>query len=82
MHALTVWLDNRTADLAETFINGKGQGKRDCLQEISGLPIHPYFSALKLRWLIDNVPIVREAITRNTCLFGTVDSWVIWVKST
>ncbi|GAU91018.1 hypothetical protein RvY_03354-2 [Ramazzottius varieornatus] len=73
-----LWLDNRTADLAEFFVNGKGQGERDCLQDICGLPIHPYFSALKLRWLMDNVPTVREAITRNTCLFGTVDSWVIW----
>jgi len=44
-----------------------------------GLPISPYFSALKLRWLKDNVPAVRKAIRERRCLAGTIDSWLIWV---
>jgi glycerol kinase len=38
-----------------------------------------YFSALKLKWLLDNVPAVRDAVERRRALFGTVDSWLIWV---
>ncbi|XP_055331277.1 glycerol kinase-like [Paramacrobiotus metropolitanus] len=73
-----VWLDNRTADLAAGLIKDKAKGDQDYLKPLCGLPIHPYFSALKLRWIIDNVAPVREAIRNGTCLFGTVDSWVLW----
>lgn len=40
----------------------------------------PYFSALKIRWLIDNVPRVKQAVDANRCAFGTVDTWLIWVN--
>ncbi|OQV14231.1 putative glycerol kinase 3 [Hypsibius exemplaris] len=73
-----LWLDNRTADLSATLIAGKGKGQADCLQAACGLPIHPYFSALKLRWMMDNVPAVKESINTQSCLFGTVDSWILW----
>ncbi|KAL1123968.1 hypothetical protein AAG570_001738 [Ranatra chinensis] len=43
-----------------------------------GLPLSPYFSALKLRWLLDNVPAVKKAVEEERCLFGTVDAWLIW----
>lgn len=46
---------------------------------LSGLPLATYFSALKLKWLLDNVPAVRDAVERRRALFGTVDSWLIWV---
>ena len=55
------------------------QGNKDVLKKHCGLPISTYFSALKLRWLIDNVTEVREAIEEDRCLFGTVDTWLIWV---
>lgn len=45
-----------------------------------GLPFSTYFSALKIRWLIDNVTEVKEAINENRCAFGTVDSWILWVS--
>ena len=45
-----------------------------------GLPIHTYFSALKVKWLMENSEAVRTAIEEARCLFGTVDSWVIWVS--
>ena len=44
-----------------------------------GLPINPYFSALKLCWLMENSEPVRTAIAEGNCLFGTVDTWIIWV---
>lgn len=46
-----------------------------------GLPLSPYFSALKLSWLIENVSEVKKAIEENRCLFGTIDSWLIWVRN-
>lgn len=47
--------------------------------QISGLPISPYFSALKIRWLKDNIPAVRKACRERKCLAGTIDSWLVWV---
>lgn len=49
-------------------------------QHKTGLPISTYFSAVKLRWLMDNVEEVREAVVSHRAMFGTVDSWLIWVK--
>jgi len=46
---------------------------------LCGLPISPYFSALKMRWLIDNVPAVSRAVREHRCHLGTVDSWLVWV---
>lgn len=51
---------------------------RDYFKEKTGLPIHPYFSALKLKWLLENIPEVEEANQNGDLLFGTVDSWLIW----
>ena len=50
------------------------------LQSLCGLPVNTYFSAVKLRWLIDNSEVVRKAVEEDRCLFGTVDSWLLWVK--
>jgi glycerol kinase len=38
-----------------------------------------YFSALKMKWLLENVPAVMRAVEENRCLLGTVDSWLLWV---
>ena len=48
-------------------------------QALCGLPINTYFSAVKLRWLLDNCEAVKKAAEEDRCLFGTVDSWLIWV---
>lgn len=50
------------------------------LQDKTGLPISTYFSAVKLRWLLDNVDEVREAVLSKRAMFGTVDTWIIWVR--
>ncbi|XP_065226671.1 glycerol kinase-like [Planococcus citri] len=73
-----VWMDNRTVKTIENLLNTKPDKCQDQLREKCGLPISPFFSALKYRWLIDNVPEVKKAIQENRCLFGTIDSWLIW----
>ena len=50
-------------------------------QDLCGLPITTYFSAVKLRWLLDNCPKVAKAADEGRCLFGTVDSWLVWVST-
>lgn len=49
------------------------------LQFKTGLPLSTYFSAVKLRWLLDNVEEIRRAVEDGRAMFGTVDSWLIWV---
>uniref|UniRef100_A0A0N5A7D1 Probable glycerol kinase n=1 Tax=Parastrongyloides trichosuri TaxID=131310 RepID=A0A0N5A7D1_PARTI len=73
-----VWLDTRTSFLASKFINKTPNKDKDFFKSKTGLPIHPYFSALKLRWLIDNVDDVKKSYDNDTLLMGTVDSWLIW----
>ncbi len=50
-------------------------------QHKTGLPISTYFSAVKLRWLLDNVDEVQQAVLSERAMFGTVDSWIIWVRA-
>eukprot|EP01121_Diplochlamys_sp_Union-15-3_P013835 TRINITY_DN434_c0_g1_i1.p1 TRINITY_DN434_c0_g1~~TRINITY_DN434_c0_g1_i1.p1 ORF type:complete len:560 (+),score=95.01 TRINITY_DN434_c0_g1_i1:71-1750(+) len=71
-----VWMDGRTAPLVHNL--EKETGDKNYFRESTGLPISTYFSALKIKWMIDNVPEVRKAIKENRCMFGTVDSWLIW----
>ena len=68
-----VWQDTRTADLVATLTP-----KRERLIAQTGLPPATYFSSLKLRWLLDNVPDLRDAARDGRAIFGTVDTWVIW----
>uniref|UniRef100_A0A3Q4BUL5 glycerol kinase n=1 Tax=Mola mola TaxID=94237 RepID=A0A3Q4BUL5_MOLML len=73
-----VWLDLRTQSTVERLIN-KAPGKdKNHLKHKTGLPISTYFSAVKLRWLLDNVEEVRQAVLSGRAMFGTVDSWIIW----
>ncbi|CAM4903144.1 unnamed protein product [Rotaria socialis] len=77
LHNAIVWLDARTQETVD-FLLRQFNTHRDCLQEQCGLPLSTYFSALKIRWLIDNNHQVREAIKEKRCLFGTVDSWLLY----
>ncbi len=72
-------MDNRTKETVNQFLSTSSDKHLNQLTNLCGLPISPYFSALKYRWLIDNVTQVRDAIEEKRCLFGTVDSWLIWV---
>ena len=54
------------------------EGGHDRLRAKTGLPLASYFSGLKLRWLLDNVPGAREKANAGDVLFGTIDSWLVW----
>ncbi len=70
-----VWQDRRTAGFCDEL---KAQGLEGLLRERTGLVVDAYFSASKLRWLLDHVDGARERAERGELAFGTVDSWLIW----
>jgi glycerol kinase len=70
-----VWQDRRTADRCERL---KADGLEPLVQRKTGLLIDAYFSATKVRWLLDHVPGARARAEAGTLAFGTVDSWLIW----
>ncbi|KAI1885443.1 hypothetical protein AGOR_G00220260 [Albula goreensis] len=73
-----VWLDLRTQSTVENLINRTPKRDKNHLKPKTGLPISTYFSAVKLRWLLDNVAEVQQAVLSHRAMFGTVDSWLIW----
>ncbi|KAJ8004025.1 hypothetical protein DPEC_G00154510 [Dallia pectoralis] len=73
-----VWLDLRTQSTVERLISKTPGRNKNHLKHKTGLPISTYFSAVKLRWLLDNVEEVAEAIVTHRAMFGTIDSWLIW----
>ncbi len=70
-----VWQCRRTAELCEEL---KHQGLTERIQATTGLLIDAYFSATKIRWILDNVPGARLRAERGELLFGTVESYLIW----
>jgi glycerol kinase len=70
-----VWQCRRTADYCKQL---EAQGCTDMIKEKTGLRIDAYFSATKVRWILDNVPGAREKAEAGKLLFGTVDTWLIW----
>lgn len=73
-----VWMDMRTTSIIDDMLKGIWNQNKNYLKSLCGLPISPYFSALKLKWLLENVPEVQEALAKNQCMFGTIDTWLIW----
>ncbi|PTB18696.1 glycerol kinase [Trinickia symbiotica] len=73
-HAI-VWQDRRTAELCDAL---KAQGLEAKVRAKTGLPIDAYFSATKIRWILDNVEGAREKAKQGKLAFGTVDSWLVW----
>ena len=70
-----VWQCRRTAELCEEL---KRQGLEETVRARTGLLIDPYFSATKLRWILDHVEGAQERAEQGELLFGTVDSWLIY----
>jgi glycerol kinase len=68
-----VWQDRRTAEFCAAL---KEAGHEPAMQEKTGLLLDPYFSATKMRWLLDNEPAVAEAASAGRLAFGTVESWL------
>ena len=71
-----VWQCRRTAPLVDELL--KTPGMADYILENTGLVPDAYFSATKIRWILDHVPGAQERAERGELLFGTVDSWLIW----
>jgi glycerol kinase len=70
-----VWQDRRTAPFCEEV---RGRGLEPMIRMKTGLLLDPYFSATKLRWVLDNVAGARERAERGHLAFGTVDSWLVF----
>lgn len=70
-----VWQCRRTSEYCDEL---KAQGRTDFFRRKTGLVIDAYFSATKLRWILQNVPGARERAERGELLFGTVETWLIW----
>lgn len=73
-HAI-VWQDRRTSAYCDSL---KAEGKTDFIREKTGLIIDAYFSATKIKWILDNVEGAREKAESGRLIFGTVDTWLIW----
>ncbi|MFS2135928.1 glycerol kinase GlpK [Duganella sp. Dugasp56] len=70
-----VWQDRRTADVCEAL---RADGKAKKITSITGLELDAYFSATKLKWLLDHVPGARERARNGALAFGTIDSWLVY----
>lgn len=87
-----VWDDTRTVAVVRQFEDklddeglevddGKLSKGKDALVGLTGLPLSTYFSAIKLRWMLDHHKAVREADDAGDLMFGTVDSWLVYVSN-
>jgi glycerol kinase len=70
-----VWQDRRTSDYCDKL---KADGLESIIQKKTGLIIDAYFSATKIRWILDNVKDAKKYAREGNLAFGTVDSWLIW----
>ncbi|MBE6083826.1 MAG: glycerol kinase GlpK [Tissierellaceae bacterium] len=70
-----VWQCRRTADLCDKI---KAAGLSDYIRENTGLIVDAYFSATKIKWILDNVEGVRQRAEKGDILFGNIDSWLVW----
>lgn len=71
-----VWQDRRTSEYCDSLNN---YGKTEFIRRKTGLIIDAYFSATKIRWILENVPGAREKAEKGELRFGTVDTWLIWM---
>ncbi len=70
-----VWQCRRTASECDALIEA---GHAQYIKNATGLVVDAYFSATKLKWILDNVPGARESAQEGNLLFGTIDTWIIW----
>ncbi|MCB0156385.1 MAG: glycerol kinase GlpK [Anaerolineae bacterium] len=75
LHNAVVWMDTRND---RTVAELAADGGQDRFRAQVGLPLATYFSGLKIKWLLDNVPEIRAAADRGDALFGNIDTWVIY----
>src|SRR5439155_26686563 len=75
LHRAVVWQSRVTAPLCEAL---KARGLEPLVRERTGLLLDPYFSATKLRWLLDRIPGAQRRAETGELAFGTVEGWLIW----
>jgi glycerol kinase len=75
IHRAIVWQDTRTAELIEQLTSSP---EAESIPQRCGVPLANYFSAVKLRWILDHVPHARNLAYNGDLLFGTMESWLIW----
>lgn len=75
VHKAIVWQDRRTAPLCAQL---KADGKEALIRQKTGLLLDPYFSATKLRWLLDHLPNGQARAENGELAFGTIDTWLLW----
>jgi glycerol kinase len=75
IHNAIVWQDRRTAEYCESLTK---EGREEFINGKTGLLIDPYFSATKIRWLLNEVPGARERAERGELAFGTIDTFLLW----
>jgi glycerol kinase len=75
IHRAIVWQDRRTTPLCDDL---KGRGLIESFRHKTGLVIDPYFSASKIRWLLDHVKGAQQKAEDGELVFGTIDSWLVW----
>ena len=76
IHNALVWQDTRADEICAQLA---ADGGRDRFRDKTGLPLASYFSGPKLRWLLENVSGARERADAGELLFGTIDSWLVWL---
>ena len=70
-----VWQSRQSADIANKLVSN---GYKDMIHKKTGLVVDAYFSATKVRWILDNVPGAQERAEKGELLFGTIDTWLVW----
>lgn len=73
-----VWQCRRTSEMCDKL---RADGLEEYIRKTTGLRIDAYFSATKIKWILDNVPGARDRAENGELLFGTVDTWLIWKLS-
>ena len=75
VHKAIVWQDRRTTHICEKL---KKKKLDERIQNITGLVIDPYFSATKIKWVLENNKKAQDLLKQKNLLFGTIDSWLLW----
>lgn len=75
IHKAIVWQSRQTSDIADAL---REKGHEDMIRAKTGLPIDPYFSATKIRYILDAVPGSQQQAEKGDLLFGTIDTWLLW----
>ena len=70
-----VWQSRQSADIANKLVS---DGYKDMIHKKTGLVVDAYFSATKVRWILDNIPGAQERAEKGELLFGTIDTWLVW----